>query len=118
MPIVGALGAIALTVKVWLTVGAALVLLLPAWFASMVQEPAVTKVITPLLVMVQTPVVDELKLTVRPELAVAVKVGEEPKFCTPGLAKVMVCSPIGVAELEAPDATLVPMALVAVTVKV
>jgi hypothetical protein len=73
--------------------------------------------------MVQTPVVDELKVTVKlsvpvAESAVAVRVGVVPKFCVPGLAKVMVWLPLGVAELEAPDATLVPMALVAVTVKV
>jgi hypothetical protein len=55
----------------------------------MVQVPAVPKVRAP-PVMVQTPVVIEVKLTARPELAVAVSVGWVPKFCAPGLAKVMV----------------------------
>jgi hypothetical protein len=83
----------------------------------MVQVPAVTKVKAPPLVMVHTPVVLEVKLTVRPELAVAVRVGLVPKFCAPGLAKVMVCDPLGVTLLDAADADPVPAELVAVTVK-
>jgi hypothetical protein len=46
----------------------------------MVQVPVETKVNAPPLVTVQTPVVEELKLTVRLELAVAVSVGVVPKF--------------------------------------
>jgi hypothetical protein len=84
----------------------------------MVQVPTVTKVKAPPLVMVHTPVVLEVKLTVRPELAVAVRVGLVPKFCAPGLAKVMVCPAAGVMLLDAADAAPVPAALVAVTVKV
>ncbi len=118
VPMVGASGTIAFTAKLRDTVGAALVLALPAWSASMVQVPAVTKVKAPPEVIVQTPVVDEVKLTVKPEVAVALSVGVVPKFCAPGLAKVMVWLALGVAELEAPDAVLVPIALVAVTVKV
>ena len=91
--------------------------------ASMVQLPAVTKVRLPPPVIVQTPVVDEVNATVKPfvpvaEAAVAVRVGVVPKFCAPGFAKVMVCAPFGVAEFDDPETTLVPMALVAVTVKV
>jgi hypothetical protein len=40
--------------------------------------------------MVQTAVVDDVKATVRLDVAVAVKVGVVPKFSGPGLAKVMV----------------------------
>ena len=56
----------------------------------MVQVPAVTKVRAPMLVIVQTLVVLEVNNGVRPESAVAVKVGVVPKFCAPGAAKVMV----------------------------
>ena len=118
VPIVGAPGAMAFTVKVRLTVLAAFQTLSPAWSASIVQEPAVTKVRAPPEVIVHTPVVDELKLTVKLEVAVALRVGVAPKFCGPGLVNVIVWLPVGVAEPEAPDALLVPMALVAVTVKV
>ena len=84
----------------------------------MEQLPAVTKLRTPPLVIVQTPVVDELKVTVKPESDVAVNVGVVPKFCAPGLAKVMVWAALGITALEAAEATLVPLAFVAVTVKV
>lgn len=83
-----------------------------------VQVPAVTKVNRPPLVTVQTAVVDDVKTGVKLDVAVAVSVGDVPKFCAPGLAKVIVCSPIGVAELDAADAEPVPAELVAVTVKV
>jgi hypothetical protein len=89
--IVGAPGAEALTVKDWLTCGAAAYAEFPAWFALMVQVPVATKVNVPPLVTVQTPVVAEVKTTARPELAVAESVGLELKLCAPGLAKVMVC---------------------------
>lgn len=109
--------------KVWETVGAGLVAVSPAWSASIVQLPAVTKVRAPPLVVVHTAVVDELKETGKPsvpvaEAAVAVSVGEVPKFCAFGLAKVMLCVPLGMAAFDAPDTVLVPIALVAVTVKV
>ncbi|MNT39404.1 hypothetical protein D3C72_1756470 [compost metagenome] len=55
-----------------------------------VQDPAVTKFSTPPLLMVQTPVVAELKVGVSPDVALAVSVGLVPKFCAPGLLKVMV----------------------------
>ena len=90
VPIVGAPGVIALTVKVWLTVVAAFQARAPAWSASMVHEPAVTKVRVPPLVTVQTPVVLDENVGVRLEVAVAERVGLVPKFCAPGLAKVMV----------------------------
>ena len=55
----------------------------------MVQVPAVTKVrVEPLTV--HTPVVDELKLTAKPDVELADKLGDVPKFCAPGLAKVIV----------------------------
>jgi len=63
---------------------------LPAWFALIVQVPAVRNVTTPPLVTVQTPVVLEVNVTASPELAVAVSVGDVPKLCVPGLAKLIV----------------------------
>ena len=119
-PMVGAPGTTAFTVKVWVTVVAAFHTVLPTWSASIVQLPAVTKVSAPPLVMVQTPGVDDVKVGARLEVAEAVdeKLGVVPKFCAPGFGKVMVWLPLGVAELDAPDAVLVPMPLVAVTVKV
>ena len=84
----------------------------------MVQLPAVTNVKAPPLVMVQTAVVDEVKVGVNPESDVAVRVGLVPKFCAPGLVKVIVWMAAGVIELLAADAGPVPAALFAVTVKV
>ena len=72
----------------------------------------------PPLVIVQTPVVDELKVTLKPDVELAVNVGVVPKFCVPGLVKVTVWVAIGVIELDAADAAPVPTELVAVTVKV
>ena len=115
---VGAPGTTAATVKERLTVGAALKAPLPAWSALIVQAPTVTKVKAPPEVMVHTPVVDEVKLTVRLEVEVAVKVGVVPKFCVPGLVKVMVWAALGVTLLDALEAEPVPAELVAVTVKV
>src|SRR3569623_1441714 len=83
----------------------------------MVQLPAERKVNAPLLAMVQTSVVLELKVGVSPESLVAVKIGVVPKFCAPGLAKVMAWVPLGVTLLDAADALPVPEQLVAVTVK-
>jgi hypothetical protein len=90
VPIVGAPGTTALTVKDWLTCGAALKLEFPAWFALIVQVPTVTKASKPPVVIVQTPVVEDVKVGVRLDVAVAVRVGVVPKFCEPGLVKVMV----------------------------
>ncbi len=63
VPMVGAPGAMALTLKVCPTWGAALVAASPGWSALMVQLPAVTKVSVPVGVMVHTPVVVDVKLT-------------------------------------------------------
>ena len=118
VPITGAAGTTALTKNDWLMVVAALVAALPAWLALMVQVPAVMKLRVPPLVMVHTAGVAELKLTGKPEEAVAVSVGVVPKFCAPGLPKVMVCGAAGVTALEAAEAGPVPATLLAVTVKV
>jgi hypothetical protein len=83
----------------------------------MVQVPVVTKLKAPTLVIVHTPVVDELKIGVKLELALAVSVGVVPKLCAPGLAKVIVCAAIGVTLLDALEAEPVPAELVAVTLK-
>jgi hypothetical protein len=84
----------------------------------MVQEPVVTKVSTPPLVIVQTPAVLVVKVRGSPEEALAVSAGVVPKFCAPGLMKVMVCGAVGVTLFDAADAAPVPAELVAVTVKV
>ena len=84
----------------------------------MIQLPVVTKLKAPPLVIVHTPVVDEVKLGVKLELDVALSVGVVPKLWLPGLLKVMVCEPIGVTLLELLEATLTPEELVAVTLKV
>ena len=56
----------------------------------MVQVPAARKVaVVP--ETVQTLAVVEVKLTGRPELAVALSVSGVPTVCAPGLAKVIVC---------------------------
>lgn len=86
--------------------------------ALMVHVPAETVVNAPPLVIVQTAVVLDVKLTVSPELAVAVSVGDVPKFCVPGLLNVMTWVVAGVALLDATEAGPVPAELVAVTVNV
>jgi hypothetical protein len=68
--------------------------------------------------MVQTPVVEELKVTAKVELAVALNVGVVPKFWEPGLTKVIVWPAAGVTEFDAAEACPVPIEFVAVTVKV
>ncbi|MGE8279866.1 MAG: hypothetical protein ACN6O2_05470 [Stenotrophomonas sp.] len=80
--------------------------------------PAVTKVSAPPVVIVQTAVVLDVNAGVNPESEVAVNVGVVPKFCAPGLLKVMVWAAAGVTEPDAPDADPVPALLSAVTVKV
>ena len=51
---------------------------MPAWSALIVQVPTAAKDNTPPLVMVQTPVVLEVKLTARVDEAVAASVGVVP----------------------------------------
>lgn len=80
--------------------------------------PAVTNVSAPPVVIVQIPVVTAVNVGVRPEEAVAVRVGVLPKVWAPGLLNVIVCIALGVTAAEATDAVLVPTAFVAVTVKV
>ena len=77
-----------------------------------------TNVNAPPEVIVQTPVVVEVKVTAKVELAVAVKVGVVPKVFAPGGLNVIVCVAIGVTAAEVTDAVLVPAEFVAVTVKV
>jgi hypothetical protein len=84
----------------------------------MVQEPAVTKLKAPPLVIVHTPVVPEVNVTVRPEVELALSVGVVPRACAPGLLKVMIWLALGVTLVDAADAAPVPAELVAVTVKV
>jgi hypothetical protein len=69
-------------------------------------------------VIVQTPVVVEVKVTGNVELALAVKVGVVPKVCVAGGLKVMVCVALGVTAVEAVDAEPEPAVFLAVTVKV
>jgi hypothetical protein len=59
-----------------------------------------------------------VKVTVRLDVLLALSVGVVPKFCAPGLLKVMVWLAAGVTLLDAADALPVPALLVAVTVKV
>jgi hypothetical protein len=77
----------------------------------------VTKLKAPPLVTVHTPVVVEVKVGVRLELAVALSVGVAPKLWLPGFAKVIVCAAIGVTLFDAADTPLRPAELVAVTLK-
>jgi hypothetical protein len=118
VPMVGALGTTALTVKLRGTCGAAKNAALPAWSALMVQVPAVTKVNTPPAVMVHTDVVADVNVGVKVDVAVAVNIGLVPKFCAAGFAKVIVCGAIGVTLLDAAEAMPEPTALRAVTAHV
>lgn len=73
---------------------------------------------------VQTLVVEEVNVTISPDVDETPppstdKFGDVPKFCVPGLAKVMVWEPFGITLLDAVEADPVnAAALVAVTVKV
>ena len=118
VPMVGAPGTTAFTVKERLTCKAASWVPSPAWSAATVQVPVLRKVRAPTEVTVQTPGVDEEKVGVSPEVAVAERAGAVPKSCPPGSAKVMVWFAFAVTPLEALEAEPVPTALVAVTVKV
>ena len=60
----------------------------------------------------------EVNVGVRPEVELAESVGVVPKFFAPGLANVIVCGAFGVTEVDAEDAVPVPLAFLAVTVKV
>ena len=84
----------------------------------MVQVPVVTNVSDPPLVIVHTPVVEDVNDTANDEVEVAVKVGVVPKFCAPGFANAMVCDGKGATEFEVCDAELAPALFVAVTVNV
>ena len=90
----------------------------PAWLASMLQFPGASEVNWPAVVTVHTLGVAEVKLTRSVELADATKIGDVPKFCAPGLLKVMLWVPIGVTEFEGPEGPPGPALLVAVTVNV
>jgi hypothetical protein len=79
-PMVGAPGTVALTANVCETVGAAFHVEPPAWSASIVHEPAATKVSAPPDVTVQTPVVLDENVTASPDVADAFSVGAVPKF--------------------------------------
>ncbi len=77
-PMVGLVGASAVTAKLCTTAVAAVKALLPAWLASILQVPVDANETAPALVTVQTPLVCEEKLTGRPESAVAVSERELP----------------------------------------
>ena len=68
--------------------------------------------------MVQTLVVELVNVGVSPEFELAVSFSDVPKFCVPGLAKLIVCGALGVTLLEAAEAKPAPLPFVAVTVKV
>ena len=82
---------VAVTVKLCVTGVAALYTLLPGCEATIVQVPAASKVAV-LPETVQTLLVEELKLTLRPELAVAVNATVVPLALLPGAANVIVCA--------------------------
>ena len=64
---------------------------MPAWFASKVQVPeAINVAVVPETVHML--VVVEVKLTARPELAVAESVSGVPTVCAAIVGKVMVCA--------------------------
>jgi hypothetical protein len=86
--------------------------------AATVHVPTARKLSAPPEVIVQVAAVDELKETVRPELAVAASVGVVVAPYGPGLEKAIVCANLGVTLFDATDAGPVPAALVALTVKV
>jgi hypothetical protein len=117
-PIVGAPGATAATVNDTLTCGAAKVVELPAWFALMLQVPVDTNASTPPPLIVHTPLVDDVSVTVSAESDVAVSVGVVPKFLVPGFANVIACTAIGVTDADATDAVDVPPVFEAVAVNV
>src|SRR2546430_17722146 len=104
-------GATGLTGNDWLTRGAARKVAFPAWSALIVQLPALTNVRTPIVVIVQTLVVEDVYVGVNPDDAVAVIVGVVPKFCALGLANVIVWFAFGVTAFDAAGAGPVPAEL-------
>jgi hypothetical protein len=118
VPIVGAPGTTAETVKDLLTRVAELKVPSPTWSALMVHVPTVTNASTPPAVIVHTPEVDEVKATVRLESEVALSDGVVPKLFAPGSVNVIDCESFGVTLDDAAEALPVPMLFVAVTVKV
>jgi hypothetical protein len=84
----------------------------------MVQVPTAMVLSAPEDVIVQTDDVVEVKTTARPEVEVAISVVDPPKFCGPGLAKVMVWTLAGVMGFDGADAVPVPALFVALTEKV
>ena len=77
-----------------------------------------TNVSEPPDVILQTPEVDVVNVGDRPEVALALNVGEVPNSWAPGFPNVIVCAPCGVIELVEPDAKLVPVEFVATTLNV
>ena len=77
------------TVIVCVTCGAALYVVLPAWFAATTHDPAATPV-TVLPLTVQIEVVVEVKVTARPELAVALSVPVRATVTAGAVPKVIV----------------------------
>ncbi len=74
-------------------------MLLPAWLAWMVQVPVAMNVaVVP--ETVQTPVVVEVKVTAKPELAVAESVSGVPTVCEGMVANVMVCASLLTVKLR------------------
>jgi hypothetical protein len=68
---------------------------------------------------VHTAEVAEVNVTVREDVAVAVKVTVfSPKSFAPTVVNVIDCEAVGVTELDASDALPVPLAFVAVTLNV
>ena len=117
-PIVGAPGATDATVNDTVTCGAARVVELPAWFALILQVPVDTNARTPPPLIVHTPVVDDVNVTVSAKSEVAVSVGVVPKFIVPGFANVIVWTAIGVTDADATDTAEVPPLFEAVAVNV
>jgi hypothetical protein len=78
--------------------------------------PALTRVNSPSLVIVQTVLVSDLKTTAREEVDVATSEGLVPNVWVLGLLNVMVCVACGVIAAEAIEFTDDPAALVALTV--
>ena len=115
-PIVGAPDATAATVNDTVTCGAASVVELPAWFALMLHVPVDTNASTPPPLIVHTPLVDDVSVTVSAESDVAVSVGVVPKFLVPGFANMIACTAIGVTDVDATDAADVPPLFEAVAV--
>lgn len=118
VPMTGAPGTVALTMKAWLKDAGAYAPP-PAWLTVMEQLPAVTNCTCPdTAATVHTPGVLELNTSGRPLSTLADRVGVVPNVCVPGLLKVMFCAISGVTAAEGADAGLSPSALRAVTVKV